>query len=314
MSTETAKTTVVIVTYESRDVIGLALDSLAPAHHASLAECVVVDNASQDGTASFVTAQYPWVKLVGSRENVGYGRGCNLGLREVSTPYVLFMNADVALDVCALSELVRFALANPAAGLIAPAIREPRGGYQDADALPTPLTLLREAAGLRGTHKRVILPGAAPFRTNWICGAAMLAPTELVRELGGFDPRFFLYFEETDLCVRVVKSGREVWACPSAETKHLGGASVRKVKSDLPDWDCLPEHFYPSRFYYLAKHYGLPAAVVVDLLEMALHALRDLARMLTLRDRTLRITTRLRRPLLSFPPRVNGVNRSMQGY
>jgi GT2 family glycosyltransferase len=300
---ERSEITAVIVTYESSDVIGSCLDSLAPAYEAGFAECVVVDNASHDGTASFVADRYPWVRLVRSCKNLGYGSGCNLGLRAVVTPYVLFMNPDVALGLDALKELVRFARCNSSAGLIGPAIVWPKGGYQHADALPTPRAMLRSAVGLRGSNRRPILPDAEPFTTNWICGAAMVAPTKVVREVGGFDPRFFLYFEETDLCLRVAKAGYQLWTCPSAVTTHLGGASARKVKPDLRDWGCLPEHYYPSRFYDLGKHYGLPSAVAVDLVDLSFSVLADLARIVRLRKRRRRLVDHLRRPLLSYPQR-----------
>lgn len=298
------KVTAVIVAYESRDIIGMALDSLYQAQQAGVAECVVVDNASKDGTAAFIEEQYPWVTLVTSKQNLGYGSGCNLGLRMVHTPYVLFMNPDVNIKVDALDQLIRFADEHPQAGLIAPAIKRQAGNYQLADCLPTPMSLIRQAAGLSASEKRMILPGAAPFKTNWICGAAIFAPSNLMCTIGGFDPRFFLYFEETDLCLRVSKAGYELWAFPSAEATHASNASARKIRPDLADGGCLEEHFYPSRFYYLAKHHGLPAAVLVELSELFLKGIRDVGRLVTFRSYTNHFGARLRFPFLTYPPQV----------
>ncbi|NCB26475.1 MAG: glycosyltransferase family 2 protein [Bacteroidia bacterium] len=303
-SSETRVTTV-IVTYESRDTIGEALDALDSACRSGFAKCVVVDNASADGTAKFVETHYPWVTLIAGEQNIGYGRGCNLGLTRVQTPYVVFMNPDVQVNQDALHHLVRFAADHPLAGVIGPAIKRQAGDYQCADCLPTPKTILRQAVGLQGVQPQVIQPGAQAFRTNWVCGAVMFASVELMRRLGGFDPRFFLYFEETDLCLRVARAGFEVWALPAAETGHASNASARKVRPELVDGGCLEEHFYPSRFYYLNKHYGRLQAVLVEMLELVVLGLRDIARLALLRNRPSQFSARLRAPLFCKPTVVD---------
>lgn len=301
---ENKKVTAVIVTYESRETIGLALDTLHPSYQAGFAECVVVDNASTDGTADFVANEYPWVSLIAGTKNIGYGRGCNLGLEATETPYVLFMNPDVQIKQEALEHLLQFAEAHPQAGLIGPAIKRQNGDYQQAGCLPTPITFLRQAMGLRGTSTRTIHPGDTPFVTNWVCGAVMLAPTQVVRELAGFDPRFFLYYEETDLCVRMAKAGYTLWAVPTAETAHASNASARKVRPELKVGGCLEEHFFPSRYYYLAKHYGLLSAFFTELFELVIFGIRDLSHFCLGRKCPHQFRARLRNPHFVFPDKL----------
>ena len=90
--------TVIIVTFASQDVVGRTLSALASAHDSGLLDCLVVDNASPDRTREVVASDHPWVGMIASPKNLGYGRACNLGFNEVTTPYVLFMNPDVEIQ------------------------------------------------------------------------------------------------------------------------------------------------------------------------------------------------------------------------
>ncbi len=294
--------TAVIVTYQSRQTIAAALNALHEAHRVGLAEAVVVDNASSDGTADFVAAHYPWVTLVRSSVNVGFGRGCNRGFEHVATPYVLILNPDAVLDVDALRVLVSFMDGQPGAGIAAPAIVEGAGGsLQAAGLMTTPGTLLRGTLGSTQPYpdRRPIEPGGEPFATNWVCGAAMLIRSDMFRSLGGFDPRFFLYFEETDFCRRAVRRGAEVWAVGEAVARHIGGASA-KATGEKTRSTCIAEHYYRSRFYYLVKHFGWFRAVGAESTVAAVRLVRRL------RDRAIGRTAACAaegtlRPFLRFP-------------
>lgn len=302
MSERTPKVTAVIVTYESRETIGPALDALREAHDAGLADAVIVDNASTDGTADYVAQQHPWVTLVRSDENLGYGRGCNQGFEHVATEYVLILNPDAAMDSESLRTLVSFMEDSPQAGITAPAILE--GGedsLQPAGLMTTPGTLLRGSLGSGQPYsdRRPIEPGGEQFRTNWLCGAAMLIRSDLFRALGGFDPRFFLYFEETDLCRRAAEHGAELWAVGKAVARHVGGASAAATGEHTRS-SCIAEHYYRSRFYYLVKHFGWARAVGTEAAVVILDVMRRW------RDRLMGRISRRRasaghRPMFRFP-------------
>jgi GT2 family glycosyltransferase len=296
--------TVVMVTYASQAIVGPALATLAPGHARGLLDCVVVDNASPDRTAQVVASEHPWVQLIASPENLGYGRGCNLGFERVTTPYALIMNPDVTIEPAAVERLVCLLEEHPEAGMAAPATRIGAGQYQPAGGLPTPFSLAREAmgrkAGARGP--KPILPGTAPYATDWLCGAVMLARSAAFRQVGGFDPRFFLYFEETDLCARMLRAGYGLWAAGDAEASHLGSMSSRTIDPALRDGAYLPEHFFASRYYYLTKHHGRLAAATVEATELAFKGLRDLARSVLRRPAKRELRTRLKAPLFSCPP------------
>ena len=269
-------TTAVIVSYNSRKYINNALESLREAHVAGFLKCVVVDNASGDGTADFVTDTHPWVSLVRSAQNVGFGRGCNLGFQHVDTPFVLIHNPDAVIGYKDLRNLVAFMESHAQAGIVAPSIMNEDGSLQYAGMQTTPVSLLRSALGCSNaiSHQRIIKPGETPFQTPWVCGAMMLIRSEVYRHLEGFDPRFFLYFEETDLCHRALQKGFEIWAVGSTVAKHLGSACAKSTGQPLVS-SCIAKHFYQSRFYYLIKHFGVLNAVLV---EMTVRVLGDIRR------------------------------------
>ncbi len=277
--------TVITVTYNSRGTVGRSLDALRPGHESGRLQCVVVDNCSADDTADFVAEAHPWARLVRSPRNVGYGRGCNLGFEHARTPYVLIMNPDVVIEPDAIERLVRFMAGRPKAGMAAPVTRMSYGGYQFAGGRPTPWSMFEMSLGLARYKRRQIplLPGDPPRRTDWLCGAVMIVRSSLFHELGGFDPRFFLYFEESDLCLRIQRMGYELWAVGEAEAVHAGGASIRSANPEVPAGECLDRFFFPSRYSYLAKHHSPVAAAMAEALDLALAGLRDLGRRLTRR-------------------------------
>jgi len=304
---EFRKVTAVIVTYQSHETIGHTLDAFCPAFDAGYASCVVVDNASSDGTADYVAEQYPWVKLVRSPENLGFGRGCNLGFKSVETPYLLLLNPDASISLAGLEVLVDFIDSHPDVGIVGPATKIIGWGYQSAGMLLTPMRLIRASLGFSVMHKdeRVIEPGGESFQTNWICGAVFMIRSSLFRELDGFDPRFFLYFEETDLSLRTLRKGMEIWAVGEALSEHLAGFSARRsgeVMTGDTIGSTVNQHYYESRYYYMGKNFGWFSAIAAELVS----AVMDWVRWQRKKFRNCGEGQRLRppkRPIMKLPAR-----------
>ncbi len=263
-----ARATAVIVTYQSRTSVEPALVAAREAHRLGMLDCIVLDNASTDATADFIAAEHPWATLIRSDRNHGFGCGCNIAFQHVRTPYLLLLNPDAVLNARGLRTLLQFMQQHPKAGIAAPATLDEHGGRQCAGTLASPSALLR---CLLGKHqhaypkKRTIQPGEAPFQTTWVCGAIMLIRSELFRKLGGFDERFFLYFEETDLCRRAEAIGAEIWAVGSAVATHSGSASAKQT-GDALYTSCIAAHYLRSRRRYLTKHYGLARGLTSEVL------------------------------------------------
>jgi len=208
-----AKVTAVVVTYQSQRTIEAALAALKRCHDEGLAETVVIDNGSRDRTKELIAAESSWIKVAPSPGNIGFGRGCNLGFERATTEYVAVVNPDAVLEPAALRTMIDFLDTRPNVGVVAPSLVEEDGGLQIAGALPRPYDLVRAALprGAGKLDRRPIIPGEAARRVEWLCGALFLARTHLIRKIGGFDPRFFLYWEETDLCKRIGDTGAELW-------------------------------------------------------------------------------------------------------
>ena len=309
MSVEVATppVTAVIVTYQSAHTVAATLAAARRCHDAQLLDCVIVDNGSKDGTPEILQREAGWTRLVITGQNNGFGRGCNIGLSHVSTPYTIFINPDAWVEPDALRIMMNFMEENPRVGIVGPATlagddRDPPG-LQGTGPRPTPTSILRAAVPLLHGPKnlRPIVPGSAPFRTGWVCGAVFMVRTELMKRLGGFDPRFFLYWEETDVCRRADDSGFEVWAVGSAVANHIGGAS--STEDDTRISGCIAKHYYQSRRYYMVKHHGWLAATFAEIGEFVLLGLRALGD--AMRGRGLsRLRPRLQAALLSQPDRV----------
>jgi GT2 family glycosyltransferase len=298
----TKPVTAVTVTYQSAHTIGDALAAARRCHDAGLLDLVVVDNASRDATPEILARDAGWAQVVLEPVNHGFGRGCNIGLAHVKSPYTLFLNPDAALEPPALRTMLDFMEHHPNAGIVGPAtlcgskhhpLLQPTGPY------PTPWSVVHDATPFLRRHSSAvtIVPGSAPMRTGWVCGAVLLIRSSLVRQLRGFDRRFFLYWDEIDLCRRAEYAGYENWVLGTALARHVVGASSGGA---LRIGSAVAKHYYQSRYYYMAKHHGWLAATAAELAEFALLGVESAFD--ALRGRGLqRLQPRLQATLLSLP-------------
>jgi GT2 family glycosyltransferase len=297
MEAKSPTVTVIIVSYNSRAVISNALASIRASRDAGVvAECLVLDNRSADGTVELVRREYPWCTVIENDTNLGFGRANNIGIDRARTRYVLLLNPDAALDRAGLERLVSLLDARPRACAAAPAIGQPDGQWQFAGDLLSPNDVVLDAIGHPRAieRRRTIRAGEVPFRTSWLCGAVVLVRKAMLDEVGAFDPRYFLYFEETDLWRRAQRAGWELWATGEAVASHSQGGSSKGGGRRLYH-GCIPEHFFKSRFQYLRAHFGWPRAAAAELFELGVMATRAAMRAGPASDD---LWTRLRGPVL----------------
>ena len=259
---------VVLVTHDTRERL---LDALASVRDA---EVVVVDNASTDGTVEAVRQSFPEVRVV-EGPNDGYGAAANRGIAACSAPFVLLLNSDVVVRTGALRALAEYLQSHPRAGLAGPRLENPDGTLQrSCFAFLGTLRLAVEKTAL-GRHLRSYdRPRTAP----WVLGAALAIRREAFDAVGGFDPAFFLYAEEVDLCWRLWQAGWEVHYTPSATVLHVGGSSTRS-RFEV-------QRVESARLFY-RRHYPPARAAALDLLirtAMRMRWLRDSLRLRLARD------------------------------
>jgi N-acetylglucosaminyl-diphospho-decaprenol L-rhamnosyltransferase len=204
---------VVIVTYNSASSIADCLKSVQDQQHVAR-EILVIDNASSDQTAEIVRGSQAKPILVENRENVGFGRGCNQGFATSQGRFVYFLNPDAQLvGATALSALCRALSEHKIWGMAGSRILSATGEQrQPATTYPDQSHVRKDFSGL-------------PGKIAWVVGASMIIRREVFSELGGFDPEFFLYSEETDFCLRLREHGYEIGLVEDAVVRHIGGAS-----------------------------------------------------------------------------------------
>lgn len=241
---------VVIVSWNVKSLLDDCLSSLREELERInvCSEVAVIDNASTDGSAEMVREHHPWVQLHASAENLGFVRGNNLILEQVlqydtesvSCPdYVWLLNPDTTIRPGTLSTLLRFFEEHPRAGLIGPQLLNPDGSLQtSAFRFPDLLQPLFDLGWLpqrfyytrfNGRYPESDA-GGQPFRIDHPLGAAMLARSAAIQQVGVLDPQFFMYCEEIDWAWRMQKAGWEAWLVPEAKVVHHGGASTNQVR------------------------------------------------------------------------------------
>lgn len=230
---------ILIVTYNSHRLIGPLLSRLQTEIATLDAEVVLVDNASADGTAQAVRGAHPWVQVIASARNLGFAAGNNLAARHARGRHLLLLNPDALPEPGALRRGLALMDRHPQVGLGGGELRGTDGRRQpSARMFPTLRDEFFTLSGLAARHPESRLlarldrgwadPGA-PAQVDWIPGAFVFIPAAVWSRLGGFDERFFMYYEEVDLCRRLRAAGLQVHYWPELKAVHIGGASARTV-------------------------------------------------------------------------------------
>ena len=253
----TIDASIVIASRNSRAYIERTLRRVAGAGR----EVIVVDSASTDGTVAVVRERFPVVRLVELEVNTGYGGALNEGARLATGEYLLLMNADAwPARQDSLERLVSFADGAPAAGAVGPRLLYPDGSLQrSVRGFPTLWRLGTEYLFLRwlGPRSRALnaFYGAgfdhdSVADAEFLVGAVLLFRRQAFEDVGGFDPSFFMFNEEVDLCYRLRRAGWRIVFTPGSEFVHIGGASTRL------DWDRMYREQLRSHLRFLRKHHG----------------------------------------------------------
>jgi N-acetylglucosaminyl-diphospho-decaprenol L-rhamnosyltransferase len=240
----TAPVAIAVVSWNTRDLLRACLASIEPEVAAGRAEAWVVDNASSDGSAEMVRDAFPWVHLIASAENLGFGPAVNLVAGRTASGWIAIANADVELRPGTLETLLRAGERDPSAGLLAPrlvlpsgetqhsAYHFPRLGFTLVFNLGVPMLSRRLAA-------RMLLEGhwqGDRARTvDWALGAFLLARREAWEAVGGFDPEQWMYAEDLDLAWRVAQAGWHTRFEPGAPVLHHGAAATSQLWGDDRD-------------------------------------------------------------------------------
>ncbi|MBA3734365.1 MAG: glycosyltransferase family 2 protein [Actinobacteria bacterium] len=263
-----------IVNTNSRELLLACLESLGDTD----AEVVVLDNASEDGSAAAVRERFPNVRVIAQEHRAGFGANHNAVIRATTGRYLYVLNEDTTAADWGLQRITEYLDANPRVAVLGPRLVYPDGRLQDsAWRFPTPLV---STMGLATLGKLGIKQsrGARARPVDWVMGAALVLRREALDEVGLFDEDFFLYSEEVDLQARLQQAGWEVHYFPELTVVH----HESQFSADLPERRI--NEMWRSRHRYWRKHHSGAGARVAALATGAQYAVRALLSPVARRD------------------------------
>lgn len=248
---------IIIVSYNSRNDLEIALRSLTEPAPTTAHEIVVVDNASTDSTPGYVRERWPGVRLIASESNLGFAQANNVGIRNTSSELVLLVNPDTIVRGPDVDRLVSVIESQPDVAIVGPRIVDGRGRAElSFGAMISPWAELRQKILVQGNDRGASIITAIvdrmtrrTHRVDWVSGACLLIRRQDLEQAGGFDPRFFMYAEDVDLCAAVRSRGRSVLFSAEPQIVHLRGRSA----SAAPDR--VRNAYRKSQIAFYAKHH-----------------------------------------------------------
>jgi len=260
---------VIIVGYKNSRLVRQTLKGIRRAAPSVPYEILISENDPDGATARMVEGEFPEVRILHNEINLGFGSAMNCGIEAAEGRYIFVFNPDIVVRQGAFEELVRYMDAHPDAGIVGPRLCNPDGGLQYScyrfmepkTVLYRRLPFVRRFASVQNHLDAYTLADwdhGATREVDYLLGAAMLVRREALQQVGGFDPEYFMYFEDQDLCRRFWKAGWKVVYHPGAELIHYH-------RRETADGNFLRQLTHPltrvqikSAVYYFRKYRGEP--------------------------------------------------------
>jgi GT2 family glycosyltransferase len=277
----------ILVSFNTCNVLRESLESVTREQGSLRLEIFVVDNNSHDGSVAMVEADFPHVRVIQSDVNLGFGAANNAALELARGKYVVLLNSDAFLCPRSLELSIRYMEENQKVGLAGGRLVGRDFSLQpSARMFPSILSDFLVLTGLAhrfpkshffGQFDRTWADPMQPAEVDWVPGAFSIIRAEALHQVGFFDPEFFLYSEEVDLCRRIQQGGYKIMYWPDIVVVHIGGESSRQIKTlemssagaQLVRWRMR------STLLYYRKHHGV-GAWMAKMLELALYHLTAL--------------------------------------
>jgi GT2 family glycosyltransferase len=276
---------VIIVSFNTKDILRECLESVERESDGLRIETLVVDNHSRDGSPEMVENEFPRVRVLRSTVNLGFGAANNLAIQAAGGRYVILLNSDAFLCPGSLRLALNHMNLHPDVALAGARLVGRDFSWQPSARLfPNVFGELLVLTGLAarfpksrffGHFDRTWADHLQAAQVDWVPGAFSIVRAEVLQRVGLFDPRFFLYSEEVDLCRRIKRAGYEIWYWPDILVIHIGGESSRQVKDlELSSSGSTQLVLWRMRstLLYWRKHHGAQVWLV-KWLELALYRL-----------------------------------------
>jgi N-acetylglucosaminyl-diphospho-decaprenol L-rhamnosyltransferase len=269
---------VIVVSFNTAHLLAEMMSALRVASTGLVVETVFVDNHSADTSATVIARDYSDCKFIVNPRNVGFGRANNQALPHISGRYVLLLNTDAFVAPDTLSKTVSYMDQNPQCGILGVRLEGRDGVLQPcARYFPTTVNAFLARIGLQRFFKRIQMVDDMDWdhrsirHCDWVVGCYYLVRKEVIDQIGLFDPRYFLYYEEVDHCFAAKNAGWDVVFYPHTTVVHIGGESAKSEGAITQSGRQLQALQVESELLYFRKNHGLPLC----LLHMALSFLAD---------------------------------------
>lgn len=250
---------VVILSYNTRDLLAQTLRTVEDAVEGLAAEVIVVDNASRDGSAEMVEEQFPAARVIRNQQNIGFAAGNNVALRQVEGRHVLLLNSDTVVRRDTLRCLTAFLDEHPEAGAAGCKILNPDGTLQLScrRGFPTPMAAFCKMSGLSrlfpnsprmARYNLTYLDPEKTHEVDALSGSCMMVRKEAMDQVGLLDEDYFFYGEDLDWCFRIREAGWRIYYVPATEIIHFKGESSRAEQMRFR------YRFYEAMSIFVAKH------------------------------------------------------------
>jgi len=255
---------ILIVNYNTQHLLAKLFDSLEVASTHLITQIIVVDNASNDNSVDWLQSHQKDFELIVNANNVGFGRANNQGLALAKGRYVLLLNTDAFIAENTLSKTFLYMEKNLQCGVLGVKLVGRKGGLQPSCRyFPTPWNLFLERSGLHRFFPKILMVDDMEWNhdtsrsCDWVPGCYYLIRREVIDEVGLFDPRYFLYYEEVDHCLAAKNAGWEVHYFPDTSVIHLGGESAKSEGALTNSGSQLEVLQIESELLYFRKNHGL---------------------------------------------------------
>lgn len=276
------KLAVVILSFNTKELLQDCLSSIFEKKWQTDFEVWLVDNGSADGSAQMVKKNFPKVKLIESKENLGFTGGNNLALKKAQADYYLLLNSDTVVLDGSIDKLINFADNHDFGILSCKLLNKDKTLQPNAGDLPTLFPTFVWLSGLDdvlfflknylpSVHKTSKSYYLGQKEVGWVSGSVMLIKDQVVKKIGGLDEKIFMYGEDLEYCLRAYKNGFKVGWTDSAQIIHLGGGSTKNAS--LKQW--LGE--FKGLLYVYKKYYGQVSASFLKILIYFFVTLRIIA-------------------------------------
>lgn len=267
------KLSILIVNWNTKDLLRRCLESIRENPASCDTEIIVVDNASSDGSASMVSAEFGDVTLLANSKNTGYAEGNNKGLEITTGDYILLLNPDTEVRPGALDTMLEFLQSHSDAAAVACRLVHPDGRTQSScRGFPEPWSILFEYMRLSrlfpknrrfGTYRMTYFDYSEESEVDQPMASCMMIPAKTFESIGVFDVNFPIYFNDVDWCYRAKSQGKKIYFTPNAEVIHHVGGSTRQVKPAM----IVESHKSLKKFYN--KHYRKKIPALLYMLIMS---------------------------------------------